>query len=104
LQICATQTPEYSPLGAIGIRSASRPYGTTQALYIDGLRVATSNLTKLLGYDAQPLLIGCDKESGQLNYFLNGRIDDIAIYNRALDYAEVMAIHHAGPAGKQAPL
>ena len=76
----------------------------TQALYIDGLRVATSNLTKLPGYDAQPLLIGCDKESGQLNYFLNGRIDDIAIYNRALDYAEVMAIHHAGPAGKQALL
>lgn len=75
----------------------------TQALYIDGLRVATSNLTKLPGYDAQPLLIGCDKENGQLNYFLNGRIDDIAIYNRALGYAEIMAIYHAGPAGKRTP-
>ena len=33
----------------------------TQALYVNGLRVASGNVLNLPGYDGQPLLIGCDK-------------------------------------------
>jgi hypothetical protein len=73
----------------------------TQALYVNGLLVASGNLTKLPGYDGQPLLIGCDGNFGQLRSFLQGRVDEITIYNRALDYTEIMAIYNAGPAGKK---
>ena len=72
----------------------------TQALYVNGLRVASGNVLNLPGYDGQPLLIGCDKDSGQLRSFLQGRVDEVTIYNRALDYTEITAIYNAGPAGK----
>jgi hypothetical protein len=76
--------------------------GTDQhALYIDGVQVATGAVTKTIGYDAQPLLLGRDTENGVPNFFLKGRIDEPAIYNRALTKTEIAAIYNAGPAGKR---
>ena len=73
-----------------------------QALYVNGVQVASGATTRSAGYDTQPLLLGRDTESGTPNYFLQGCIDEAAIYNRALTPAEIASIYNAGPAGKVA--
>ena len=72
-----------------------------QALYIDGAPVAIGAVTKSIGYDAQPLFLGRDTENGIPNFFLQGRIDEAAIYKRALIGAEIASIFNAGAAGKR---
>ena len=71
-----------------------------QALYVNGARVASGTTTVPAGYDTQPLLLGRDTENGSPNFFLQGRIDEATIYNRALTPAEIASIYNAGPAGK----
>ena len=71
-----------------------------QALYLDGLQVARGPLTRSAGYDNQPVLLGRDSENGLPAYFFAGRIDEAALYSRALSTGEVAAIYSAGPAGK----
>jgi len=46
-----------------------------------------------------PLLIGRRNPTGQ-SYFLNGLIDEIEIYTRALSQTEIQTIYSAGSAGK----
>jgi hypothetical protein len=75
-----------------------------QALYIDGTRVAIGGVTTSIGYDAQPLLLGRDAENGIPSFFLKGRIDEAAIYDRALSGAQIASIYDAGPAGKRLPV
>ena len=71
-----------------------------QALYVDGVQVASGATTLSAGYDTQPLLLGRDTENGAPDYFLQGNIDEAAIYNRALTSAEIASVYNAGPAGK----
>jgi hypothetical protein len=71
-----------------------------QALYVNGVQVASGATTLSAGYDTQPLLLGRDTENGAPNYFLQGLIDEASIYNRALTPAEITSIYNAGPAGK----
>jgi hypothetical protein len=71
-----------------------------QALYINGRQVATGAASNSIGYDGQPLLLGRDTENGVPNFFLQGRIDEAAIYNRPLNAAEVASVYAAGAAGK----
>jgi hypothetical protein len=49
------------------------------------------------------VLLGGDIDNGNPSFLLNGRIDEAAIYNRALSSNEVAAIYNAGPAGKGFP-
>jgi hypothetical protein len=72
-----------------------------QALYVDGVQVAIGAASKSAGYDTQSLLLGRDTENGAPNFFLKGRIDEAAIYNRALNPIEITSIYNAGPAGKR---
>lgn len=73
--------------------------GSTYALYVNGLQVATSTEQN---YDIQdsvaPLTIG--EAEG---YMFNGRLDEVDIFNRALSADEVNAIYLAGSAGKCVP-
>jgi hypothetical protein len=71
----------------------------SQSLYLDGALVASGAQTKTIAYDAQPVQIGQTENFG----FVNGLIDEAAIYNRALSGAEVAAIFNAGAAGKSLP-
>ena len=71
-----------------------------QSLYINGARVATGLSNRSIGYDNHPVLVGGDIDNGTPSYLLNGRIDEAAIYNRALTPDEVTAIYIAGAAGK----
>jgi hypothetical protein len=68
-----------------------------QTLYVNGSPVASGTSPKTIGYDTQSLFIGSGPGSG----FLQGRIDEAAVYSRALNAAEIDAIFHAGPAGKR---
>jgi hypothetical protein len=71
-----------------------------QALYVDGMQVAVGAASKSVGYDGQPPLLGRDTENGMPTFFLQGRIDEASIYNRALNPVEIASIYDAGPAGK----
>jgi len=71
-----------------------------QALYVNGVRVATSQSNRSIGYDNRPVLLGQDINNGNFDFPLNGRIDEAAIYNRALSSNEIAAIFLAGSAGK----
>ncbi|MCX6926489.1 MAG: immunoglobulin domain-containing protein, partial [Verrucomicrobia bacterium] len=72
----------------------------TQALYVDGLAVAGGAVSGDLTYDTHPLVIGAEIEDGVLSYFVNGLIDEVSFYNRALTPTEMQAIYNAGSAGK----
>jgi hypothetical protein len=72
-----------------------------QALYVNGAHVATSQSNRSIGYDNRPVLLGQDINNGVFDFPLHGRIDEAAIYNRALTAGEIAAIHDAGIAGKQ---
>jgi hypothetical protein len=71
------------------------------ALYIDGAPVKSATATISIGYDTQPLLLGRSTQNGVPRFFLQGRIDEAAIYGRVLSGAEIASIYLAGPAGKQ---
>ena len=75
-----------------------------QALYADSVQIATGTTSKSAGYDALPLLLGCNTRNGVLDYFLQGRIDEAAIYNRALSTSAIASIYNAGAAGKRLPV
>jgi hypothetical protein len=73
-----------------------------QILYLDGVVAASGLGNKNIGYDAQPVLLGCDTENGVRSFFLAGRIDEAAIYGRPLRAEEIALLYAAGPAGKSA--
>jgi hypothetical protein len=63
-------------------------------LYVDGQLIRSD--TGTIGANTAPLLIG--KSGTCLGW--NGLIDEVGIYSRALDQAEIQAIFEAGSAGK----
>lgn len=95
-------TVEFSPVSGRWYHLAYTFDDTSkqQALFIDGAQVASGIANKSIAYDNQPVLLGRDTENGSPNYFLPGRIDESALYNRALTPTEVASLYNAGPAGK----
>lgn len=71
-----------------------------QVLYVDGIQAAFGVASKPIGYDGQPVLLGRDTENGAPNFFLGGRIDEAAIYGRALSGTEIASVYNAGVSGK----
>jgi hypothetical protein len=74
----------------VGVRS-----GTTVTLYVDSV-VEDSGSVPGLGStsNADPLLIGTTVNADERN--INGAVDDVRIYNRALSAAEVKTIYNEG--------
>ncbi len=73
------------------------------ALYLDGVQMRTGTATGALSHDNHPVLLGADIENESPAYFLNGRIDEAAIYDHALTDAEIASIYAADLAGKALP-
>ena len=69
--------------------------GSSYALYIDGAHVATDTSTFSIPDPVVPLTIGRAEE-----YRLNGLVDEVEIFDRALSASEIRAIFNAGSAGK----
>ncbi|MGH8520668.1 MAG: LamG-like jellyroll fold domain-containing protein [Gammaproteobacteria bacterium] len=69
--------------------------GSNYALYIDGVQVATRVDALAIPDAAAPLTIGRAEA-----FFLDGLLDEVEVFNRALSATEVQAIFNAGSAGK----
>jgi len=67
--------------------------GKNIRLYIDGVRVASTLWTGTINADTGPLFIGMD--DGQ-NRYLDGLIDEVAIYRRALSVWEIQDHYNSG--------
>jgi hypothetical protein len=87
--------------------------GTHVKLYVNGARISNCNLVivwpntglgdslPINNYDAGnlELLIGDRPVDQTLEYNYEGKLDDIGIWNRALDECEIQAIYNAGAQG-----
>ncbi len=62
--------------------------GTIVRLYVNGTQVATRNQTGAIQTSSNPLWIGGNQPYGE---FFNGLIDEVRVYNRALDQGEIQS-------------
>ncbi len=60
--------------------------GAMLRLYVNGLLVTNTPVTSLITTSVNPLFIGGDQTMGQ---YFHGRIDEVRVYNRALNLAEI---------------
>jgi hypothetical protein len=68
--------------------------GATLQAYLNGAPAGAGSDAGPLGFGSCPLLMGVDADAGctgALNGFLDGRLDDVRIYNRALSPAEIQS-------------
>jgi len=70
--------------------------GSTYTIFVDGTPGGSAKNTDVILNPNAPLTIGQAENLG----FMNGRLDEISIYNRALTQEELQAIYDAGIAGK----
>src|SRR5262249_37305544 len=79
--------------------------GTTEAVYLDGLRIGSTAFTQTgyaPGYQYQigtGFTANWPATNGNYFYF-QGLIDEVEIFNRAISQADILAIFNAGTAGK----
>src|SRR5437667_8071226 len=69
-------------------------------LFVNGVNLATKDLGSIIPPTASPVNLGYRPSSG--THFI-GRMDEVSIYNRALDASEIQALINAN-AGKCYPL
>ncbi|KAB2663369.1 MAG: hypothetical protein DVB31_10850 [Verrucomicrobia bacterium] len=74
--------------------------GTTARLYVDGTERAAAPLSGNIVHNGHDATIGNDNWPGSRQYAVDGLIDEVEVYARGLDAAEVRAIHDAGAAGR----
>jgi Concanavalin A-like lectin/glucanases superfamily/Divergent InlB B-repeat domain/Immunoglobulin I-set domain len=75
--------------------------GFIKRLYVNGAQVASREQLRALLYDASvPVTIGSDFEDGKSGNHFHGRIDEVALYNRALTADEVLSMYNADFLGK----
>jgi methionine-rich copper-binding protein CopC len=76
--------------------------GTNKTLYVNGVAVTNDVVAAPIVYEAGvPLVIGEDLNNGNPGgIVLNGLIDEVSLYNRALAAGEALSIFNAGTAGK----
>jgi hypothetical protein len=71
--------------------------GSTMKLYINGTEEASVSFTAI-NNSAQNLILGAYSNSGQTGYqsHLNGKLDEVAIWNTALTTAQINQIYNSG--------
>jgi hypothetical protein len=69
--------------------------GSTAILYVDGKQVLSLAVTGTFVPDTTPVIIGGNGNNRTVSEFFPGRIDEIALYNRALDAAEIQQLANA---------
>lgn len=77
--------------------------GSFLRIYVNGVEVASQSAP---GYSAkpstEPIVVGRNVVNTSLAF--NGKIDEVAIYNRGLAPTEIAAIYNAGTSGKCGPI
>ncbi|MDO8594906.1 MAG: LamG domain-containing protein [bacterium] len=79
---------------AVGVYDVSAGYAY---IYIDGVLSGSTNTT-LNSTTWNGPAIGSGGVGGSTTYFMNGKMDDVRIYNRALTAAQVAALYGSGSA------
>lgn len=64
-------------------------------LYLNGILVATTNVTGGLSFNNLPMWFGARPAAGGNSSFFNGKLDDIGIWNRALTQQEITALYNS---------
>lgn len=87
----------FSPLAGQWYHLAVTRSGTLYTFYANGTSIGTGNSAFMVTNPNAPLTIGFAEPAVGL---LDGRIDEVSIYNRALSASEIQSIYNAGSAGK----
>ena len=66
--------------------------GDAKRLFVNGVMSPSVATSEQVVFDAAPLLIGCDRDSGNHVRFFAGRIDEVIVYNAALTAGEIAAL------------
>ncbi len=74
----------------------ARRSGSLLELYNDVSLAATGSRSGALTATSNPLLIGKRNDGDGRDFSLNGRLDEIAIWNRALSNSELIALYNGG--------
>lgn len=61
-------------------------------LYIDGVLVGSTATTGTVAYATDPITIGFDIDNGVDGFHINGNLDEMMLFNRALTPAEIAAL------------
>jgi len=69
---------------------------TTKKIYVNGALDKSFPWEESLIETDGPLNIGADKDIGELNDFMDGDLDEVAIYNRALTLEEIEGHYNSG--------
>jgi len=77
--------------------------GVSMALYLDGLLAGSQSANGTIAYIGTAMMLGASFDNGAPSFFLNGSLDEIEIFNRALSAAEIQSIFLAGIAGTCRP-
>jgi len=72
--------------------------GATLKFYQDGVLASSTATAITMGSQVAPLLIGAGYYANSKVDFVNGLIDDVRVYNRALTAGEVAQLYHLGTA------
>ena len=82
--------------------------GSTHKIFVDGELIKTTVFTGDAGdSSSSPLTIGAIKDDSSpsgFSQFFGGLIDEVSVYNRALEDTEIMSVFDAGVAGKVKPI
>jgi formylglycine-generating enzyme required for sulfatase activity/predicted Ser/Thr protein kinase len=92
---CLARAP-FSPVVGKWYHLAVTKSGTTFTTYVNGVAVGSEMSRSPIARPSAPLTIGQAEGLG----FMNGTLDEVAIYDRALSAAELLAITNAAGAGK----
>jgi hypothetical protein len=65
-------------------------------LFINGVFAGSTDIPGEICKSTNPLLIGADNNRGTYWRFFDGKIDDLAIWNRALSDSEIVDVYKAG--------
>ncbi len=72
--------------------------GSKMQLYINGVFEAEIDKTGSINQTAEPLTFGSHKFYAYSDYWFDGKIDNVGIWDRALSAAEAQALYNLGPA------
>lgn len=70
--------------------------GTTMRIYIDGTEDNTATFSGAIGTTADSFAVGKDVTSGGANVRMDGALDEVAVWSRALSPTEITELYNSG--------
>ncbi|HKS38738.1 MAG TPA: FG-GAP-like repeat-containing protein, partial [Verrucomicrobiae bacterium] len=75
-----------------------------QMLYVNGALLASNTVTRTIGYDTHPVLVGADIANGNPAYFFAGKADEVRVWSVARTQAQIAAAMEQSLVGNEAGL